>query len=246
MSTAPVASDAAGNLAVDYVLVNGIRDYYRLHVLAQDGTDLASTGFTDLVACQLTVNPSLPAGGSNFTTISSVVYPNPGPCIVTVSAGTYNESVSVDQKNTSATGESQRIVIQADPTAAVGAVKVVATGTSTLRVNRSKYITLRGFDVSGPVNLGIDLSGSNGSSTNITIDSNIVHDTGTGNLATAGVNVAPANFSSWIVNNLVHHAGQGISVTTANTAYVVNNTIYANAFNGIQVNATTQDIHVMQ
>jgi hypothetical protein len=57
--------------------------------------------------CALTVDPGQPEAGTNYQTIQHAVdaLPNPGPCTVTVKAGTYHEDVEIKSKNSLATTE---------------------------------------------------------------------------------------------------------------------------------------------
>src|SRR5262245_54827631 len=64
--------------------------------------------------------------GGTYSTIQAAInaLPNPGPCTVTVKAGTYSESVDIVGENTLASSEAQRIVIIADPNQPPGSVTV--------------------------------------------------------------------------------------------------------------------------
>lgn len=89
-----VTTDAAGNVSYDYPIVNGVQEVYLAKITGNYGNDLASVMFSDPAPCDATVPSAL------FPTIQSAVtaLPNANPgtaCVVTVLAGTYNESIAV-------------------------------------------------------------------------------------------------------------------------------------------------------
>jgi hypothetical protein len=165
---------------------------------------------------------------------------NPGPCTINVKAGTYNESVTLTspRNNSSATLESQRIVIQRDSSAAVGSVIVNATGANGFNFSGApgaNFMTIKGLDITGATGAGIILGGGSAATSNITIDSNLIHDDGTSGGVTGGIDVNANNTNTTIVNNLIRNNGRdNISLANGvNNAYIVNNTIFGAGFSGI-------------
>ena len=275
-----VRTDASGNLAYDYTVVDGIQAVYLAKVVARsqgvptwpgparsrtDGTDLASVMFSDAAACDATVPSGL------FPTIQSAVsgLPNTNPgtaCVVTVLAGTYNESIAV---GTSASGknlgagvnDSLRYIIRADPAAPRGAVVVNPfspsnQGLQGFNIVKSQFISIVGFGLTGANPSGgssISLGGGNNANHDITIAGNLIYnnaggDTGS-NSSDGGIKVnGGGNANTWIVNNLIrNNSRNGISIGTSSgigPVYIVNNTIYANGFNGVSTIAAAT-VHVI-
>ena len=135
------------------------------------------------LACALTVDPGQPEVGSNFQTIQHAVdcLPNPGPCFVTVKAGTYHEDVEIKSKNYLATSDSQRIVIQADAPLSATVDPSTLSGASGLcggwqfrrsrlpllfgsGSTRTAFITIKGFAITGATSDGVNIF-SSGTST---------------------------------------------------------------------------------
>ncbi len=192
-----------------------------------------------ITGCPYTVDGSGATAGG-FTTVQAAVdaLPSLGPCTVNVLAGTYGETVSISSKNSGAVAESSRIVIQRNPAAAIGSVIIDAGGatTATVSVSGSKFITLKGLDIRGSNRQGIVLVGSPTNS-NVTIDSNLIHDNNPGSSANVpgGIDINANNSNIVVVNNLVRNNGRD-GISTANgtsNIYIVNNTIYGSGFNGM-------------
>ena len=254
-SLGSVASDAAGNFAYDYPLVNGIRDYYKASAYAEDGAFLAGTGFTDAVTCNLTVDPGMAELGSNFQTIQHAVdnLPNPGPCIVTVKAGTYAERVNIISKNFSAASDSQRILIKADAPLSVTVNPSSLSGAAGACGGQSNnaygfcigsgsagtltaYVALSGFEVTGATRAGVNFFSSNAATNaghDLTIDSSDVHNNGSGGFN--GIDLGASTARVWIVNSLIRNNSRYGIANASNTGqlYIVNNTFFGNGWGGI-------------
>jgi hypothetical protein len=203
------------------------------------------------VTCPYTVDGS---GGGDFLTIQAAVnaLPNPGPCTVNVKAGTYNEAVTITSRNTLAASDASRIVIQADPAATPDTVIVTppAAGRA-FTFSSSKFITIKGFNITGATVESIVLSGEGSTNSDITIAANDIHDNATTGSNSGGVNIGAGNANSWIVNNLIRTNGRdgialgfGGSTSAGNSKYIVNNTIFNNGFNGITT-PTQEDLFVI-
>src|SRR5262249_47893537 len=177
VDSTPVTTAVDGTFAFDYLLVNGVQDTYVGKAIADDGAELAGVMFTDAAPCDATV-PSV-----TFPTIQSAVTAlpnsNPGtPCVITILAGTYNESVGI---GTAASGknlglgvnDSLRYVIQADPNAALGSVIVnagapVNKGTTAFGIIKSQFITLKGLTITGAPQTAIATGGGGNANSDLT------------------------------------------------------------------------------
>lgn len=202
-------------------------------------------------ACPFVVDAQGTAGvaGVTHTTIQAAIddLPDPGPCLVTVRPGSYPEAVLLSGVNSLATAEAQAIVIfaeaPADAAKADAEKTVVAppAGGVGLTVERSRWVTLRGFDVRGGA-AGFVLRGLGGDNANadVTLDSNDVHGHGA-DAGFAAITVGQGSARTWVVNNLVRdNAGNGVLVEGSgapgdDSVYVVNNTILRNGYNGLRV-----------
>jgi hypothetical protein len=183
------------------------------------------------------------SGSGDYLTIQAAVnaLPNPGPHTVIVRAGVYNESVTVSQRNTAATSDAQRIWIKADPGAAPGSVVVTpGAGENAFHLNRSRYVTIEGFTMTGvtgnqtPV---VKLGGGSQDNTDIHIVGCDIHHN-----ASHGILIARGNARTWVQNCLIRfngtngNTGDGIRLADGSSSepvYVVNNTIHANVQNGV-------------
>ena len=210
------------------------------------------------VADTVFVNPD---GMEDYTTIQDAIddLPNPGPRMVIVRAGTYNESVKFWRKNMQATTDAERIVIMADPEADAGSVIVYPGDLSggdesddrrhpseikhAFRLGRSKYITIRGFAIAGATKTAIALRGGNAANSDVTLENNDIYDNGLGCGNCAAISVGRGNARTWVVNNLIRHNGRnGLwdgdeddGSGAGDQTYIVNNTFFANGWNGVTI-----------
>src|SRR5262245_54107435 len=98
--------------------------------------------------------------------------------------GTYVEQVVISGKNnTAAATESGRIAIQADPTAAPGSVvlqgvSAQCTSGAAIRIQQSKFITVRGLTITGAGGQAISLVGGNNQSRAVHIERNRIFGNG--------------------------------------------------------------------
>ncbi len=193
-------------------------------------------------------------GGVTHTSIRAAVadLPNPGPCLVRVKPGTYVEAVLIADANTQATSESQRILIQAEApadSAVPDAAKAIVTPPSgggeatsyVFKIERSKRITIKSFDLRGAREAVVlrGLGGANGNE-DVVVEGNDIHNNGAGSHAGAVV-VGENSSRTWLVNNLIRdnaHNGvlvEGTGAPIDDTIYIVNNTLFRNALNGLRV-----------
>jgi hypothetical protein len=162
---------------------------------------------------------------------------------VRIGAGTYPEQVVIRHKNPSASaGEADRIVIEADPVALRGSVVLRGPGGKcrdghAVRVQRSRFITLRGLTITGAGGAAVVLAG--GGDENHAIHLERLRITGNGGARChGGITIARGNRDILILNNLVHGNGRN-GVTAVDGAggphHVIGNTIHGNAWNGVSV-----------
>ncbi len=161
---------------------------------------------------------------------------------VQVRAGSYVEQVNITGKNASARSEASRIVIQADPTVPAGsvvlhgAVAQCAQGHA-IRLQQSRFVTIRGLTITGAGGAGIALLGGSSSNVAIRIERNrIVGNGATGCDGGSGVSIAGGNAGTLVLNNVIVANGRnGIATTDPDGGphTIVQNTIHGNGWNGL-------------
>ncbi|MGN6730597.1 MAG: PKD domain-containing protein, partial [Candidatus Binatia bacterium] len=178
-----------------------------------------------------------------FTTIQAAINAAGPGSAIRIQAGTYPEQLSIAGKNNfpSAT-EIDRIVIEADPSAEPGQVIVrgapgACTGNYAIRLQQSKFITIRGLTITGTGGQAISLLGGNNQNQDIHIELNRIFGNGSGS-CDGGITVARGNPRTLIVNNLLYANGRNALTfidADGGPHYVINNTIWGNQWNGIDV-----------
>src|SRR5690349_1617288 len=161
---------------------------------------------------------------------------------VQVRAGEYMEQVTVADKNASALSEASRITIQADPTLPAGgvvlhgAIAQCAQGHA-IRVQQSRFVTIRGLTITGAGGAGIALGGGTAQNAAIRIERNrIVGNGSAGCDGGNGIAIAGGNVGTLILNNvIVGNARNGIATLDADGGphTVAQNTIHGNGWNGL-------------
>ena len=161
---------------------------------------------------------------------------------VQVRPGTYVEQVTIAGKNATATSEASRIVIQADPAAPVGSVVLhgavgqCAQGHA-IRVQQSRFVTIRGLTITGAGSAGIALAGGGAQSVAIRIERNRITGNGAATCeGSGGITVAGGNPGTLILNNVVlGNARNGIVTLDAEGGphTIVQNTVHGNGWNGV-------------
>ncbi len=178
-----------------------------------------------------------------YTTIDLAVKAAQPADTIVIQPGTYPERISIRGKNGfSRASETDRISIEADPGAAAGSV--VLTGASqgcneVIRVQKSRFITVRGLTFTGTGAPAISLLGGSNQNQAIHIERNRIVGTGS-STCDSGITVADGNPDTLIANNLIHANGRnGIAFTGTGGGphYVVDNTIHANGGTGVDVAA---------
>jgi parallel beta-helix repeat protein len=161
---------------------------------------------------------------------------------VQIQAGIYVEQVSIrDKNNTTAAGETARIVIQADPEAPVGSVILRGAVTRcadghAIQIKRSRFVTIRGLVITGAGAQAIALVGADDPNQAIHIERNRIVGNG-GSSCNGGITIAHA-IDTLIVNNLIHGNGRdGIETVGAagGPHDIIQNTIHGNGWSGISV-----------
>lgn len=219
-------------------------------------------GFASLLVLQaLIVPPPIPAQQQPITLYVNRTDPNCGghsPCFSTIQAavtaaapgnsihiqaGTYPEQLSITGKNNfQGATEVDRIVVEADPATQPGQVVLTGapgacTGNHAIRLQQSKFVTIRGLTITGTGGQAISLLGGNNQNQDIHIELNRIFGNGSGS-CNGGITVARGNPGTLIVNNLIHFNGRnGITFIDADGGphYLINNTIFGNQWNGIDV-----------
>jgi hypothetical protein len=140
---------------------------------------------------------------------------------IVVQAGTYVEQVSVQGKNSGVgASEADRIVIEADPDAAVGSVVLhgpVAQCTNgyAIRVQQSKFVTVRGLTITGAGGPAIALMGGNNANQAIHLERLRIFGNGSSS-CDGGITVNRGNPDTWIADSLIYANGRsGISFLDA-------------------------------
>jgi hypothetical protein len=101
-----------------------------------------------------------------FTKIQAAIDATQGGATIRVQAGTYVEQLTLKRKNKVATSETDRLILEADPSAAVGSVvlqgsKKQCTQGQAILIQQSNFITIRGLTITGAGGAAIHLLGGN-------------------------------------------------------------------------------------
>jgi hypothetical protein len=178
-----------------------------------------------------------------FSTIQAALNAAGPNTIIQIQAGTYPEQLSITGKNNfQGATEIDRIVIEADPATQPGQVVLTGapgacTGNYAIRLQQSKFITIRGLTITGTGGQAISLLGGINQNQDIHIELNRIFANGSSS-CDGGITVNRGNPSTLIVNNLIYANGRnGLSFIDADGGphYLINNTIYGNQWNGVDV-----------
>jgi len=194
----------------------------------------------------LYVNRTDPTCGGQspcYTTIQAAVDTAQSGNIVRIQAGTYPEQISIEKNKFPNATEFDRIVVEADPALQPG--QVVLTGAPgpqctdkwAIRIKQSKFITIRGLTITRTGAQAISLTGGSNGNQEIHIELNRIFGNGSSS-CNGGITIARGNPGTLIVNNLIYSNGRnGITFEDADGGphYVINNTIFQNQWNGIEV-----------
>ena len=166
------------------------------------------------------VNATDPSCGGHspchLTIQAAVDAVQPGETIL-IQAGTYIEEVLVHgRNNTSGLGESDRIVIEADPAAPLGSVVLAGADSNcntgyALRFEQSKYITVRGLTIIGAGSDGVALLGGVDGNQAIHLERLRIFANGFGSGSSgcgSGIRIGRGNAETLITNSIVYGNGR--------------------------------------
>ncbi len=215
-----------------------------LAVLAASGPAAAQTGITRYVN---RTDPTCGGHSPCYATIQAAVNAVQAADTIQIQAGSYVEQVAITGKNLAGATEGSRIIIQADPAAAVGSVVLHGSVTRctngfAIRLQQSKFITVRGLTITGAGGQAISLLGGNNQNTAIRIERNRI----VGNGSTScdgGITIASGNPDTLIVNNLIYaNGGNGLATIDADGGphEIIGNTIHANGWSGVNITRNHQ------
>lgn len=162
---------------------------------------------------------------------------------IRIQVGSYQEQLTLSGLNNTPTAtEANRIVIEADPAASPGSVVLrgagsVCTNGHAIRLQQSKFITIRGLTITEAGGQAISLLGGNNQNYAIHIERNRIVDNGR-DACDGGITIARGNAETLIANNLIYNNGRnGINFIDeiGGPHYLIGNTIYLNGWNGVWV-----------
>ncbi|PYN40220.1 MAG: hypothetical protein DMD95_22450, partial [Candidatus Rokuibacteriota bacterium] len=216
----------------------------RLLLLAFGVGLLALSGTADAQTIRYVSVSDPTCGGQSpcYTTIQAAINAAQAGDTVRIKPGTYIEQLNITGKNSGATSETQRIVIEIDLSAPVGSVLLHpptarCTHGHAVRLQQSKFITLRGFTISGAAGQAVSLLGGNNDNDAIHLDRLRIFGNGSSE-CNGGITIARGNPDTLIANSLIYANGRnGITFIDADGGphYLVGNTIHGNAWNGLDV-----------
>jgi len=159
---------------------------------------------------------------------------------IQIQPGAYIEQVNITGKNAAARSEGSRIVIQADPASPVGSVVLhgavhQCSGGHAIRLQQSRFITIRGLTITGAGGAGIALLGGSNQNTAIRIERNRIMGNGAPE-CDGGITIASGNVGTLILNNVIIGNGRnGIATVDPEGGphTIVQNTIHGNGWNGV-------------
>jgi len=207
---------------------------------------VASTATFAQAATILYVNnadPTCQGHAPCYSTIQAAVTAAQAADTIRIQAGTYQEQVNISGKNNVAGAtEADRILIETDPAAPVGSVVLQGavsqcTNGYAIRLQQSKFITIRGLVITQAGGQAISLMGGNNQNEAIHIERNRLFNSGSPE-CNGGITIARGNPDTLILNNLIYANGRnGITFIDADGGphYLIGNTIYAHGWSGISV-----------
>ncbi|MBI3248379.1 MAG: right-handed parallel beta-helix repeat-containing protein [Deltaproteobacteria bacterium] len=174
-----------------------------------------------------------------FSTIQAAVDAAQAGDTIRIQAGQYDEAVVIKKKNQIAT-EAERIVIEADPAALAGSVKLGGASDKcgkgdAISIEASQFITIRGLTVTDAGGQAIVLAGGKKKNNGIRIERNRIVGNGS-TKCLGGLQIGKGNANTLIVNNLIYGNGQyalNFLAGKGGPHYVVGNTIHGNTKDGV-------------
>jgi RHS repeat-associated protein len=195
------------------------------------------------------VHPTDPTCGGHspcYTTIQAAVNAATAGEHIVLQVGIYQQQVNITGKNNAANAtEADRIVIEADPAAAPGSVVVQGAVTQctngyAIRLQQSKFITIRALTITGAGGQAISLMGGNNQNHAIHLERLRVFGNGSGS-CDGGITIARGNPGTLLLNSLIYNNGRnGVATIDADGGphYLISNTIHANQWSGVSVTHT--------
>ena len=178
-----------------------------------------------------------------YSTIQAAIDVSTSGDAIRIQAGTYPEQLNIQKNDFSSAGELDRVVVEADPESAPGAVILTGspgpqcTDKFAIRIKRSKFVTIRGLTITGTGAEAILMMGGSNGNQGINIVENRIYGNGSSS-CNGGITIARGNPDTLIVNNLIHANGRnGIALIEGDGGphYIINNTIYGNQWNGVSI-----------
>ena len=187
-----------------------------------------------------------------YSTIQAAIDASSSGDTIRIQAGTYPEQITIQKNDFTSARELDRIVVEADPASAPGAV--VLTGSAgpqctnkfAIRIRRSKFVTIRGLTITGTGAEAIFMMGGTNGNQAINIVENRIYGNGSSS-CNGGITIARGNPETLIVNNLIYANGRnGIALVDGDGGphYIINNTIYGNQWNGVSI-AADRDVFLV-
>jgi hypothetical protein len=148
-----------------------------------------------------------------YATIQAAVTAAQAQDTIRILPSSYTEQVTIQEKNHTATAtESDRIIIEADPAASVGSVTLhgsvsQCTNGHAIKVQQSKFVTIRGLTITGAGGAAITLPGGLNQNDAIHIERTRIFGKG-GASCNGGLTIARGNGNTLLVNNLIYNNGR--------------------------------------
>ncbi|HKW93220.1 MAG TPA: Ig-like domain-containing protein [Methylomirabilota bacterium] len=207
------------------------------------GTTWAGTAQAATIRHVSRTDPTCGGHSPCYLSIQSAVNAAQPGDMVQIQPGTYFEQLSITGKNATAKTESSRIVIQADPTAAVGSVVLHGvvnrcTQGHAIRLQQSRFVTIRGLTITGAGGAAFVLPGGSNQNLAMRIERNRIVGNG-GPECDGGISIGAGNAGTVILNNVIIGNGRnGIAALDPDAGgphTVIQNTIHGNGWNGLSV-----------
>lgn len=229
---------------------------FALLVLALLGLPAATTPRSPVTRFVNNLDPRCAGHSPCYHSIQAAINAASAGDTVLIQAGTYVEQVEISGKNNAASAsEASRIIIEADTAAPLGSVVLHGAVTHckhgyAVRVGRSKFITLRGFTITGAGGPAVVLRGSHHQNEAIHLER--LRISGNGSLPArededdraearrcrGGIQIGEGNPDTLIVNSVIYaNDGDGVAFTgeQGGPHFLVGNTIHGNEWHGVRV-----------
>lgn len=178
-----------------------------------------------------------------YATIQAAITAAQAGDTIRILAGTYLEPLVIAGKNNVPTaGEADRIVVETDQDAPAGSVVLQGTVSQctngeAIRIQQSKFVTLRGLTITGAGGAAIWLMGGNNQNQAIHLERLRLVGNGSGT-CDGGVQINRGNPDTLILNSVIYANGRnGVAFQDADGGphWLIGNTIHGNGWNGVRV-----------